>query len=80
MQHSCMMAQGPILMTRPVKPKPKNQFVEAAWGPRPPQIVFGFWLDRPGHQDGALGHHTGVLHDAPGSLFDIIQVISQFVM
>ena len=28
--------------------------------------------------DGALGHPTGVLHDAPGYLFDIIQVISQF--
>ena len=49
MQHSCMMPQSPILMTRPVKPKPKNQS--------------GLWLDRPGHQDGALGHHPGIMQE-----------------
>ena len=43
-----------------------------------PQIVFGLWLDRPGHQDGALGHHAGVLHDSPGYLFEIMQDIPQF--
>ena len=48
-------------------------------GLRPPQIVFGLWLDRPGHQDGALGHHAGVLDDAPGYLSEIMQDISQFV-
>ena len=65
MQHSCMMPQGPILMSKPVKPKPKNQFGGGfAWGPsaKAPHIVFRLWLDRPGHQDGALGHNAGVLH------------------
>ena len=45
----------------------------------PPKLVFGLWLDRPGHQDGALGHHAGVLHDSPGYLFEIMQDIPQFV-
>ena len=72
-----MMPQGPILMTRPVNPKPKNQFGGAAWGPwaqAPPKLVFGLWLERPGHQDGALGHHAGVLHDSPG----IMQALHDF--
>ena len=44
-------------------------------GPRrPPQIGFGLWLDRPGHQDGALGHHAGALHDSPG----IMQALHDF--
>ena len=40
MQHSCMMPQRPVLMTRPVKPKPKHNL--GAPVPRAlPQI--GFW-------------------------------------
>ena len=66
-------------MTRPVKPKPKNKF-RGALGAQAPQIVFGLWLDRPGHQDGALGHHAGVLHDATGYLFEIMQDIPQFAV
>ena len=37
-------------------------------------MIFGLWLDRPGHQDGALGHHAGVLHDSPG----IMQALHDF--
>ena len=47
MQHSSTMPQGPILMTRPVKPKPKNQFGGTAWGPwaqAPPNCFLGFGL------------------------------------
>ena len=43
-------------------------------------MTFGLWLDRPGHQDGALGHHAGVLHDSPGNLFEIMQDIPQFAI
>ena len=63
-------------------PHPDDQACQAKaqnpiWGGpgRPPQIGFGLWLDRPGHQDKALGHHAGVLHDASGYLFDIMQDI-----
>ena len=44
----------------------------------PPNLFFGLWLDRPGHQDGALGHHAGVLHDSPDYLLEIMQDIPQF--
>ena len=69
-------------MTRPVKPKPKNNLGGPSGdpGPRTLKIVFGFWLDRPDHQDGALGHHAGVLHDSLGYLFEIMQDIPQFVL
>ena len=65
MQHSFMMPQlGPL---------PDDQACQA----KAPPIGFGLWLDRPGHQDKALGHHAGVLHDASGYLFDIMQDIQK---
>ena len=61
---------GERFVFKEVSAKAQNQFGGAwAQGPQvaPPKLVFGFWLDMPGRQDGALGHHAGVLHDSPGN-------------